>query len=580
MAASLHSPSAPARFALADLPKSNVFATQLPPDPRFPTPLSSHETPRERIGPQLVKNALYTYVRPAVTHSPALLAVSARALQDLAIDPAEVDTPRFRQVFAGNDILTWDEETGEGIYPWAQCYGGYQFGQWAGQLGDGRAISLFETTNPNTGVRYELQLKGAGRTPYSRFADGKAVLRSSIREFVASEYLNAIGIPTTRALALTLCPREKVVRDRIEPGAIVARFAQSWLRIGTFDLPHARGDRLLLRKLAEYTAEHAFGGWDKLPSKIASSDVQEGALDVGAGVPKAESQGTGVALENRFARLYRAVVRANAKTVAAWQAYGFINGVLNTDNTSILGLSIDFGPFAFLDTFDEQYTPNHDDYMLRYSYRNQPPVIKWNLVKLGEALAELIGAGDRVDDATFIANGVGAEESQEFIKRAEDLIQKRTIEEYDAVFTAEYESLMKKRLGLKALNGPSLGKLVRELLDGLAAHELDFHHAFRRLSSVRLSELETQTSRMEVASRFFGVEPPTEERAAKEQLATWLEKWCARAREDWGDGKDEEREAAMKQVNPKVKVLPLHKIAAHPCSLYRGLGCSTSSSNV
>lgn len=145
-------------------------------------------------------------------------------------------------------------------------------GQWAGQLGDGRAISLFETTNPATNTRYETQLKGAGKTPYSRFGDGKAVLRSSIREFIVSEYLDSLRIPTTRALSLVLAPCARVRRERVEPGAIVARFAQSWLRLGTFDLQRMRGDRGLLRQLATYVAEHVLGGWEALPAKPSLGD--------------------------------------------------------------------------------------------------------------------------------------------------------------------------------------------------------------------------------------------------------------------------------------------------------------------
>ena len=238
----------------------------------------------------MVKEALYTYVRPEPTADPELLGVSSRALRDIGLKKDEAQNEDFKSVLAGNKILTWDEKDnaeGGGIYPWAQCYGGYQFGQWAGQLGDGRAISLFETTNPETGTRYEIQHKGAGRTPYSRFADGKAVLRSSIREFVVSEYLNAIGIPTTRALALTHCKGSKIMRERIEPGAIVARFAQSWIRFGTFDLARMRGDRKLLRQLSDYTAEHVHGGWDKLPSKLPPATLKKPTAR-----PNPTSQGT------------------------------------------------------------------------------------------------------------------------------------------------------------------------------------------------------------------------------------------------------------------------------------------------
>ncbi|KAH7117629.1 hypothetical protein B0J11DRAFT_441603 [Dendryphion nanum] len=536
---------------LASLPKSSTFTSNLPADPAFPTPVDSHNAPRESLGPRLVKEALYTFVRPEITHSPELLAVSSRALQDLGLDPKEAETEEFKHVVAGNKILTWDEEKKEGTYPWAQCYGGYQFGQWAGQLGDGRAISLFETTNPDSGVRYELQLKGAGRTPYSRFADGKAVLRSSIREFVVSEYLNAIRIPTTRALSLTLAPRAKVLRERMEPGAIVARFAQSWVRFGTFDLPRMRGDRALLRQLADYTAEHIYSGWDKLPSKLPTGDPKETFSSIQTGVSKDAIEGPAGEEENRYTRLYRAIIRANARTVAAWQAYGFMNGVLNTDNTSILGLSIDFGPFAFLDTFDPTYTPNHDDHMLRYSYRNQPTIIWWNLVRLGEALGELMGAGPNVDDPTFIEKGVQESDADTLVKRAEGIID-RCGEEYKAVFMDQYRSLMTARLGLKTFQESDFQDLYSELLDVLEKYELDFHHAFRRLGYVKLDELQSEERRKDVAGRFFrNGEAPRQEAEGRERIAKWLGKWAERVKQDWGEGGEEERQSAMARVNPK-----------------------------
>ncbi|OCK77881.1 UPF0061-domain-containing protein [Lepidopterella palustris CBS 459.81] len=541
---------ASAGFTFRDLPKSNNFTSNLPPDPAFPTPVDSHKAPREALGPRLVKGALYTYVRPEITHSPELLAVSERAMEDLGLKPGEEQTQEFKSVVAGNNIISWDDETEEGIYPWAQCYGGYQFGQWAGQLGDGRAISLFETINPATNTRYELQLKGAGKTPYSRFADGKAVLRSSIREFIVSEYLNAISIPTTRALSLTLCSRSRVQRERIEPGAIVARFSESWLRLGTFDLIRMRADRPLMRQLATYTAEHVYGGWDTLPSKLAPGDIKTTSLNTATNVSASTTEGSGPEAENRFVRLYREVCRRNAKTVAAWQAYGFMNGVLNTDNTSVLGLSIDFGPFAFLDSFDPTYTPNHDDHMLRYSYRNQPSVIWWNLVRFGEALGELMGAGAGVDEAEFVEKGVKQEAVKELVERAEAVIE-RTGEEYKAVFLAEYKRLMTARLGLKTHKEEDFESLFSEWLDLLEEHELDFHHAFRRLGRVALKDLETEGGRKDVAGLFFAKEPPMEEGAARGRIAAWLAKWGERVREDWGEARDQERMGEMMKVNPK-----------------------------
>ncbi|CAM1503917.1 Fc.00g015080.m01.CDS01 [Cosmosporella sp. VM-42] len=545
--------------SLAGLAKSWRFTESLPADAKFPTPADSHKTPRDDIGPRQVTKAIYTWVRPAEQKDPELLAVSPAALCDLGIKAGEEKTEDFKQLVAGNKLYGWDEEKLEGGYPWAQCYGGFQFGQWAGQLGDGRAISLFETTNPASGERYELQLKGAGLTPYSRFADGKAVLRSSIREFVVSEALNALRIPTTRALSLTLLPNSKVMRERMEPGAIVLRFAQSWLRLGNFDILRARGDRKLIRKLSTYIAEDVFGGWDKLPGRLGDPDEPTKSSVPKRGVAAEETQGPEDGAENRFTRLYREVVRRNARTVANWQAYGFMNGVLNTDNTSVYGLSIDFGPFAFMDNFDPVYTPNHDDYALRYSYKNQPTIIWWNLVRFGEAVGELMGAGAGVDDPTFVSEGVKEGQEKPIVERAEKLITQAG-EEYKAVFLAEYKRLMIARLGLRNFKDSDFDDLFSEALDVMEALELDFHHFFRRLSSIKLEEISTPEARQEKASVFFHKEGPpqmTTESAAREQLANWLTKWQARVIEDWkedghsiSEAKETERIQAMKQINP------------------------------
>jgi len=543
------SPSRASLCTLADIPKSHNFTSKLPPDPAFPTPKDSHDAPRLKLGPRMVRGALYTFVRPVPVDDPELLGVSPKGMEDIGLKPEEAESQDFQDVVAGNKIY-WSEEDG-GIYPWAQCYGGWQFGSWAGQLGDGRAISLFESTNPETKVRYEIQLKGAGKTPYSRFADGKAVLRSSIREYVVSEALNALRIPTTRALSLTLAPKDMVARERMEPGAIVARFAQSWLRIGTFDILRARGDRQLVRQVANYVAEDLFPGWESLPSALPK-DSPDAHIDPPRGVAKDSIQGTEGAEENHFARLYREIARRNAKTVAAWQAYGFMNGVLNTDNTSIYGLSLDYGPFAFMDNFDPAYTPNHDDHMLRYSYRNQPSIIWWNLVRLGESLGELIGAGDQVDTDVFINDGVSEDFAPELIKRAESIID-RTGEEYKAVFMMEYRRLMTARLGLTTQQESDFQKLFSELLDTLETLELDFNHFFRRLSSVKVAEIETEDQRREKARLFFHKEGITglgeTDNSAAEKVARWLEAWRERAVQDWGE-EDKEREAAMKSVNP------------------------------
>jgi uncharacterized protein YdiU (UPF0061 family) len=543
------------QFSIRDLPKSNNFTQKLPADAQYPTPTASHNEDRLKLGPRLVKNAAFTYVRPESFEKTELVGVSKTALKDLGIDPESVQDEDFKDTVAGKKIVTIDgEPKDEDIYPWAQCYGGYQFGSWAGQLGDGRAISLFETTNPNTNQRYELQLKGAGKTPYSRFADGRAVVRSSIREFVVSEALNSLGIPTTRALSLTLAPEARVRRETMEPAAIVARFAQTWLRLGTFDLARSRGDRDLIRKLSDYVAEDVFGGWENLPSKLASTTGKD-LTDPSRGAAKDTLEGEGEVQENRYARLYREIVRRNAKMVAHWQAYAFTNGVLNTDNTSVYGLSIDFGPFAFLDNFDPSYTPNHDDHLLRYAYKNQPSIIWWNLIRLGESLGELIGSGDRCDEKEFVEQGVRENWSDELIKRAETIIG-NVADEYRAVFMAEYKRLMTKRLGLKTFKDSDFEELYSELLDTLEAMELDFNHTFRRLSRIKTEEIDSEEKRKDVAGRFFHAEGLTTNMAGSEdeartRLARWLEKYRLRVVEDWEEGNDEARFAAMKAVNPK-----------------------------
>lgn len=540
--------------SLDDLPKSSIFTDFLPPDPAFKTPADSHNAARHQLGPRMVKGALFTYVRPEESKDPELLAVSPAAMKDIGLKKGEEGSEAFQATVAGNHIF-WDQETGSGVYPWAQCYGGYQFGSWASQLGDGRAISLFESTNPSTHTRYEIQLKGAGKTPYSRFADGKAVLRSSIREFIVSEALNALHIPTTRALSLTLLPNARVRRERIEPGAIVCRFAQSWLRIGTFDILRARGDRALIRKLATYVAENVYGGWSALPAALDHSQpVNKTAISPSRSVSESAVQGEAPAEENRFVRLYREIVRRNAMTVAAWQAYAFTNGVLNTDNTSLLGLSLDFGPFAFLDDFEPSYTPNHDDHALRYAYKNQPSIIWWNLVRLGESLGELMGGGSKVDDETFVGKGVSEAFAPELIKRAEAIIP-RVGEEYKAVFMHEYTRLMRARLGLVSEQESDFDELFSDLLDTMEKLELDFNHFFRRLSSVKVEDLESENHRKHVAGRFFHSEGVTglgnTEENARARVANWLEKWRQRIVGDWGQDGDADREKAMKAVNPK-----------------------------
>jgi uncharacterized protein YdiU (UPF0061 family) len=291
---------------------------------------------------------------------------------------------------------------------------------------------------------------------------------------------------------------------------------------------------------------------------LASTEEKD-ALYPARGVPTDEIQGSDdkpEAKENRYTRLYREIVRRNATTVAQWQAYGFMNGVLNTDNTSIFGLSIDFGPFAFLDNFDPSYTPNHDDHMLRYSYKNQPTIIWWNLVRLGESLAELIGGGSHIDEEHFKNEGVKDEWMDEVVKMANNAMESAG-EEFKTIFLSEYKRLMTARLGLKNSKESDFEDLYSELLDTLEALELDFNHAFYRLSSISFEDVETDEKRKDVAGRFFhkeglsGLAGPEED--ARERIAKWLNKWAERVKEDWENSPaaKEERFKAMKAVNPK-----------------------------
>ncbi|MEZ0470289.1 protein adenylyltransferase SelO [Luteimonas salinilitoris] len=323
----------------------NAFLRELPGDPQS--------------GPRLrqVQGAAWSRVAPTPVPAPKLIAHSREMADALGFSDADVASPEFAQVFAGNALL-------DGMAPFAANYGGHQFGQWAGQLGDGRAITLGEAIGADGG-RWELQLKGAGKTPYSRMADGRAVLRSSIREFLCSEAMHHLGVATTRALSL-VTTGEAVERDMFydghpqdEPGAVVCRVAPSFIRFGTFELPASRGDTDLLRRLADFTIRRDFP----------------------------ELTGEGEAL---YGDWFAQVCERTAALVAHWMRVGFVHGVLNTDNMSILGLTIDYGPYGWVDDYDPDWTPNTTDaHGRRYRFGWQPRVAHWNLSRLAQALSPL-----------------------------------------------------------------------------------------------------------------------------------------------------------------------------------------------
>ncbi|HEU4729790.1 MAG TPA: YdiU family protein, partial [Kofleriaceae bacterium] len=329
---------------LAELRYADRFVRELPGDPRDDNQI------RQVIG------ACYSRVQPTQVPSPELLALVPEVAALLELDPGV--TPELVEVLAGNRVLP-------GMVPYAACYGGHQFGTWAGQLGDGRAITLGEVVT-SSGETWELQLKGAGPTPYSRHADGRAVLRSSLRELVCSEAMYHLGVPTTRALSL-VATGQPVQRDllydghpKYEPGAVVCRVAPSFLRFGSYEIHAARDDHATLRRLVQFTLERHYPAY-----------LDGDRLDL--------------------AGFFDEVAQRTAWLVAEWLRVGFVHGVMNTDNMSILGLTIDYGPYGWIEPFDLDWTPNITDASgKRYRFGNQPAVARWNLAQLAGALAPLV----------------------------------------------------------------------------------------------------------------------------------------------------------------------------------------------
>ncbi|MGY8559588.1 protein adenylyltransferase SelO [Paracidovorax citrulli] len=405
----------------------------------------------------------FTELVPTPLPGPRWVAGSEATARLIGLEPDWLGSDAAVQVLSGNALL-------RGMRPLASVYSGHQFGVWAGQLGDGRAILLGET---DTG--YEVQLKGSGRTPYSRMGDGRAVLRSSIREFLCSEAMHALGIPTTRALALTASPAP-VVREEIETAAVVTRVAPSFVRFGHFEHFAARDQVRELRALADYVIDRYYPG----------------CRDAG-GAPGA----------NPYAALLQAVGARTAALLAQWQAVGFCHGVMNTDNMSILGLTIDYGPFQFLDAFVPGHICNHSDSQGRYAFNRQPQVAYWNLFCLGQALMPLIGDTELAQAA---------------------------LEPYRTAFPAEYMARMRAKLGLvSAAEGDAA--LVDDLLGLLAADAVDYTIFWHRLSQA-------------VASGDF-----TPVRDLFIDRAGW-EAWSARYRQRLGSGSDQAA-GLMERTNPR-----------------------------
>ncbi|MFQ3247886.1 MAG: hypothetical protein ACI9SP_004545 [Arenicella sp.] len=342
---------------LKTLTFDNRFTRDLPADP------ITENTRRQ------VYKACYSYVEPTKVSSPTLVAFSKEAAKLLDLSAQDCNSDPFLQTFSGNQLL-------DGMKPYAMCYGGHQFGNWAGQLGDGRAINLGEVVNQQ-GDYWALQLKGAGPTPYSRTADGLAVLRSSIREFVCSEAMHHLGVPTTRALSL-INTGEQVMRDVLydgnpayEPGTVVCRLSPSFIRFGSFQILASRNEHDELKQLLDVTIEHHFS---KLLDEHAagSKELYIAWLDE--------------------------VCQRTASMIVEWMRVGFVHGVMNTDNMSILGLTIDYGPYGWLDDFNPDWTPNTTDSQnKRYRYSEQANIALWNCYQLANSIYPLIEETEQLE---------------------------------------------------------------------------------------------------------------------------------------------------------------------------------------
>jgi serine/tyrosine/threonine adenylyltransferase len=464
-----------------------------------------------------VGGALFSRVNPTPVSAPQTLAVASEVADLLGISEADCASADFSDVFAGNRIPV-------GADPFAMVYGGHQFGNWAGQLGDGRAIAIGEVIDVN-GSHQTLQLKGPGPTPYSRTADGRAVLRSSIREFLCSEAMFHLGVPTTRALSL-VATGDAVMRDMFydgnpgaEPGAIVCRVAPSFVRFGNFQLPASRGEIDILRSLVEFTIRndfpHLLG-----PEAGVEAEAEAEALAV-SGVDPIQPIDASV-----IAQWFDEVCALTIDLVVHWMRVGFVHGVLNTDNMSILGLTIDFGPYGWLENFDPGWTPNTTDAQgRRYRYGAQPQVIHWNLVQLANALVPLFE--DPAPLQTII-----------------DSIGER--------HTAAFAAMMAARLGWETHRGDGDDSLIGDLWKVLTSSEIDQVIFFRSLSQVDTRAagaggVSDENLLQIFANAYYRPEEIVDDVAGG--LTSWLRKWAARCGST--DLSDSDRISQMNGLNPK-----------------------------
>ena len=447
---------------------TNFFTDQLPADPNL------ENTRRE------VLEAVYSFVRPIKTSNPTLLHVSDEMQHTLDFSNEDIQSKEFLEFVTGNSVL-------KNSKPFAMCYAGHQFGNWAGQLGDGRAINLGEIKD------WAVQLKGSGPTPYSRTADGLAVLRSSVREYLCSEAMHHLGVPSTRALSLSLTG-DKVLRDVMyngnpahEKGAIVSRVAKSFLRFGNFEIFSSRNDIKNLKILTDYTIKSHFSHLGK-PSKEV------------------------------YLQFFQEVTSKTLEMIIHWQRVGFVHGVMNTDNMSILGLTIDYGPYGWLEGFDFGWTPNTTDKQhKRYRYGNQPTIGLWNLYQLANALYPLIEEAAPLE---------------------------KILEGYKSNFEKKSQDMMRAKLGLTSDKETDIN-IIQSLENNLQATETDMTIFFRTLSSFKKEQPEKGVELIQDA--FYT--PDTIKGNVLNNWKQWFADYAKRLEDETTSA--DERLQQMNKTNPK-----------------------------
>jgi len=411
----------------------------------------------------------YTRLDPEPLPAPSLLDVSDDAAALIGLDLGRTDPDALRDQLAGNRVVT-------GSAPLASVYAGHQFGVYVAQLGDGRALLLGGVETPGGDV-WELQLKGSGKTPYSRTADGRAVLRSSIREYLCSEAMAGLGVATTRALAL-VGSDQPVIRETVETAAVITRLAPSFIRFGHFEFFYHCGQHDALRQLADHVIDSFLPACRQAP--------------------------------NAYLAMLEEVARRTASLVAQWQGVGFCHGVMNTDNLSILGLTIDYGPFGFLDAFDAGHICNHSDELGRYAYNQQPQIAYWNLHCLGQAMLPLTGDVEATRAALQV---------------------------FEDTFAAAMDDLFHAKAGL-AERRPGDEVLIEGLLALLHANRVDWTVFWRRLADLRVDAAPASTAD---GARDLFVDRPA--------FDAWAVEYRARLAAE--SSRDAERAVRMKHVNPK-----------------------------